>query len=307
MKKILYTAVLSLFGLVVMAQNDVQYTHHLFNRLAYNPAYAGSQCAPVLNGTYRNQWAGLDKAPETGRLEFHTPFLGNRHGLGIGLTYDKAAIFRNTYVDLNYSYKIPISEKGTLALGIKGQFDNGRANFQDTNPLDLNDQFLSGGERTNTEFNIGVGAYYTQNNFYLGLSVPQLRESSFFDQVGISGDGDDFRTWYLMGGFVTDLSNNVKLIPGFLISQNSNAPFELDINANLVFMEKLWLGLNYRLGDSIDGLIQYQLSNRLRAGLSYDFTTTMLNNVSNGSVEANVNYMFGGGCNDNEISNLRFF
>jgi len=258
MKKILYTAVLSLFGLVVMAQNDVQYTHHLFNRLAYNPAYAGSQCAPVLNGTYRNQWAGLDKAPETGRLEFHTPFLGNRHGLGIGLTYDKAAIFRNTYVDLNYSYKIPISKKGTLALGIKGQFDNGRANFQDTNPLDLNDQFLSGGERT-------------------------------------------------MGGFVTDLSNNVKLIPGFLISQNSNAPFELDINANLVFMEKLWLGLNYRLGDSIDGLIQYQLSNRLRAGLSYDFTTTMLNNVSNGSVEANVNYMFGGGCNDNEISNLRFF
>jgi len=134
MKKILYTAVLSLFGLVVMAQNDVQYTHHLFNRLAYNPAYAGSQCAPVLNGTYRNQWAGLDKAPETGRLEFHTPFLGNRHGLGIGLTYDKAAIFRNTYVDLNYSYKIPISKKGTLALGIKGQFDNGRANFQDTNP-----------------------------------------------------------------------------------------------------------------------------------------------------------------------------
>jgi len=306
MKKILYTAILSLFGLVAMAQNDVQYTHHLFNRLAYNPAYAGSQCAPVLNGTYRNQWMGLDKAPETGRLEFHTPFLGDRHGLGIGLTYDKAAIFQNTYVDLNYAYKIPISDEGTLSLGIKGQFDNGRANWQDTNPLDLNDQFLSGGERTNTTFNVGVGAYYTQNNFYLGLSVPQLRKSSFFDQVGISGDGDDFRTWYLMGGFVTDLSNNVKLIPGFLVSYNANAPFEVDINANLVFMEKFWLGLNYRLGDSIDGLIQYQLSDRLRAGLSYDFTTTMLNTVSNGTVEANVNYMFGGGCN-NEISNLRFF
>ena len=135
----------------------------------------------------------------------------------------------------------------------------------------------------------------------MGLSVPQLRESTFFEQVGIS----NFRTYYLMGGIVTDIGQNVKLVPGFLISSNDNAPFELDINANLVFMEKFWVGLNYRLGDSIDGLIQYQLSDRLRAGISYDFTTTMLNTVSNGSVEVNASYLFGS-CNQ-EVSNLRFF
>lgn len=305
MKKILYTAVLSFFGFVAMAQNDVQYTHHLFNRLAYNPAFAGSQCAPVLNGTYRNQWMGLDKAPTTGRIEFHAPFSNQRSGFGIGLTRDEAAIFSNTYLDLNYAYRFNVSDEGKLAIGIKGQLDNGRANWQDTNPLDVGDQFLGNDDRTNTRFNVGLGLYYTQNNFYLGLSAPQLMKSSFYDRVGISGDGADYRTYYLMGGFVTDLSSNVKLIPGFLVSYNANAPFEVDLNANLVFMEKLWLGLNYRVGDSIDGLIQYQLSDRLRAGLSYDFTTTMLNMVSNGTVEVNANYMFGG-CNDN-ISNLRFF
>ena len=301
MNKILYTAVLLFFGFVAIAQNDVQYTHHLFNRLAYNPAYAGSLCAPALNGTYRNQWTGLDKAPETGRLEFHTPFGNGRSGFGVGITSDRAGIFRNNYIDLNYAYRFNISDEGTLAIGIKGQFDRGRADFQDTNPFDTGDQFLGTQERNSTEFNVGLGLYYTQNNFYLGLSVPQLRESTFFEQVGIS----NFRTYYLMGGFVTDIGSNVKLVPGFLISSNDNAPFELDVNANLVFMEKFWVGLNYRLGDSIDGLIQYQLSDRLRAGISYDFTTTMLNTVSNGSVEVNANYLFGS-CNQ-EVSNLRFF
>ena len=301
MKKILYTTFLLFFGLVAIAQNDVQYTHHLFNRLAYNPAYAGSLCAPALNGTYRNQWTGLDKAPETGRIEFHTPFGNGRSGFGVGLTSDRAGIFRNTYVDLNYAYRFNISDEGTLAIGIKGQFDRGRADFQDTNPFDTGDQFLGTEERSSTEFNVGLGLYYTQNNFYLGLSVPQLRESTFFEQVGIS----DFRTYYLMGGIVTDIGRNVKLVPGFLISYNNNAPIDLDLNANLVFMEKFWVGLNYRLGDSIDALVQYQLTDRLRAGISYDFTTSHLNNVSNGSVEVNANYLFGS-CNQ-EVSNLRFF
>lgn len=305
MKKILYTAILSLFGCLVMAQNDVQYTHHLFSRLAYNPAFAGSMCAPVVNGIYRNQWTGLDKAPETGRLEFHAPFGNGRSGFGIGLTRDQAGIFRNNYVDLNYAYRFNVSDKGKLSLGIKGQLDNGRADWTLTNPLDAGDQFLAAGERTETRFNIGLGAYYMQDNFYLGLSAPQLFKSSFFDQVGISGDDGNYRTWYLMGGFITDLSSNVKLVPGFLVSYNEGAPFELDVNANLVFMEKLWLGLNYRLGDSIDAMLQYQLTDRLRAGISYDFTTSMLNMVSNGTIEVNASYMFGT-CNE-EISNLRFF
>ena len=62
----------------------------------------------------------------------------------------------------------------------------------------------------------------------------------------------------------SDLSNNIKLVPGALISyQGKNAPFEFDINANLVFMDKLWVGLNYRHEDSIDGLIQYQISDKI--------------------------------------------
>ena len=58
MKRIIYTTAFLLFSLMAMAQNDVQYTNYLFNRLAYNPAYAGSGGVPVINAIYRDQWTG---------------------------------------------------------------------------------------------------------------------------------------------------------------------------------------------------------------------------------------------------------
>ena len=149
--------------------------------------------------------------------------------------------------------------------------------------------------------------YYTHNdNFYVGLSVPQLINTSFFQEVDISGDGNDFHTYYLMFGFAKDLTNNVKIVPGALISYNGrNTPFEFDINANLVFMDKFWVGLNYRFEDSIDALIQYQINDKIRAGFAYDFTTSDIRNHSNGSLEFLLSYGFTN--YSKNISNLRYF
>ncbi len=304
MKKIIYTAAFLLFGLTLLAQNDVQYTHYLFNKLNYNPAYAGSAGVPVLTGIYRNQWLGLDKAPTTATANFHTPIMCGRGGLGIGITTDKAAIFTNNFLDISYAYRFNVSEKGKLALGIGGQLEQGRADWARTNPIHSGDNFiLNANDRSSdVKGNVGLGAYFEYNNsFYIGLSVPQLLNSTFYRNEGIS----KYRTYYLMTGFVTSLSSNVRLMPGALVSFNQGAPFELDVNANLIFMDKLWVGLNYRLGDSLDGLIQYQLTNNLRAGLAYDFTTSELKNYSNGSLEFMLTYAFNNF--STKISDLRFF
>ena len=308
MKNFIYTFVLLLFGGSLFAQNDVQYTHYLFNKLGYNPAYAGSAGVPVATAIYRNQWLGLDKAPTTGTINYHTPIQCGRGGLGFGFTSDRAAIFRNNRLDAAYSYKFNTSEKGILSLGIGAQFEMGRANYQDTNPLDGGDQVILGGsdEFSQNRFNLGAGIYYEHNNkFYVGLSVPQLLNTTFFQDVNISGDIADFHTYYLMLGFVTDLSSKVKLMPGTLVSFQGNAPFEWDVNANLIFMDKFWLGFNYRLGDSFDALVQYQLTKDLRAGFAYDFTTSELNNFSNGTIEFMLTYSFNN--HSNNISNLRYF
>ena len=295
--RFLYTAAFLFVSLLAMAQNDVQYTHYVFNRMAYNPAYVGSEGIPVINALYRNQWLGFadDKAPKTGTINWNTPIQCGKGGLGLGFTADKAAIFNSNRLDAAYAYRIPVSEKGRLGLGIGAQLEFGRANFQRTNPLDIGDQTIFGAneEYNRTRINFGAGLYYTHNNnFYIGLSAPQLLNTSYFQDVGISGDGNDFHTYYLMTGFGVDLTENVQLVPGALISFHRNAPFEVDLNANFVFMQKLWLGVNYRAGDSIDGLIQYQLTDKLRAGFAYDFTTSEIRNYSNGTIEFLLRYAF---------------
>lgn len=312
MNKIIYTTAFLLFSLMAMAQNDVQYTHYLFNKLAYNPAYAGSEGRPVINALYRNQWTGGfadGKAPKTGTINYHTPIQCGRGGVGIGFTGDKAGIFNSNRLDGAYSYKFQVSEKGNLSLGLGAQLEFGNADYSLTNPVDAGDNIILNGndEYSKTRLNFGAGLYYTHNdNFYIGLSAPQLLNTSYYQDVSISGDGNDFHTYYLMLGFAKDLTNNVKIVPGAMISYNGkNVPFEFDVNANFVFMDKLWLGLNYRLGDSIDGLIQYQLTDQIRAGFAYDFTTSDIRRYSNGSLEFFLNYAFTN--YSNKISNVRYF
>ena len=93
-----------------------------------------------------------------------------------------------------------------------------------------------------------------------------------------------------------------------MVSFNAETPFELDVNANLIFMDAFWVGANYRLGDAISALVQYQFNPNFRIGTAFDFTMTELNSYSNGSVEIMLSYVFNKKLESAErINHLRFF
>ena len=95
-----------------------------------------------------------------------------------------------------------------------------------------------------------------------------------------------------------------------------NAPVDLDLNTTFIFVDKFWAGLSYRLGgdstqgigESIDLLVQYQISPMLRGGLSYDFTLSKLKDHSAGTVEVQLEYCFIPNKDLNKrLTNPRFF
>ena len=57
-------ALLFLGAVNVQAQQDAQYTQYMYNTVSVNPAYAGSRGHLSIAALYRNQWLGLDGAPE---------------------------------------------------------------------------------------------------------------------------------------------------------------------------------------------------------------------------------------------------
>jgi len=112
-------AVLYCVGL--SAQAEVQYSQFIFNKLAFNPGYAGSKEALTLGAIYRHQWQGINGAPRTFSAYTHAPFGDGKSGAALAVTSDRIGIVNNSYIDLAYSYRIKVGDEGKLSLGVQMQ------------------------------------------------------------------------------------------------------------------------------------------------------------------------------------------
>lgn len=99
------------------AQSDQHYTMFMYNKLLYNPAYAGSRDMLSLNGLYRRQWTDIEGAPRTMNLSadatvgsYMKPF--RKIALGISVVNEKIGVERNTAIRSYYAYRVQL--KGSL-------------------------------------------------------------------------------------------------------------------------------------------------------------------------------------------------
>ena len=140
--------------------------------------------------------------------------------------------------------------------------------------------------------NIGGGLYLHGNKGYFGISVPQLIESKHFDsKAGPSGYISSERLhYYIIGGYVFNLSDNLKFKPAVLNKIVLGAPAQVDLSANFLFNEKFTAGIAYRLSGAVSGLLGFQLTDQFFAGYSYDAEITTLSKYNTGSHEIFLRY-----------------
>ena len=118
---------------------------------------------------------------------------------------------------------------------------------------------------------------------------------------------------YFMTGLLWEISKNANLQPQILLKYAQNTPLDADLNLSLIFIEKLTLGLTYRIGgssvngagESLDLLFAIQASEQFLLGFSYDITLSELKSHSSGSLEAVVRLCLEG--KKGEAVNPRFF
>lgn len=314
---VLVMLVLGFCSVETIAQQDAQYTQYMYNPLSINPAYAGTREVFSVLGLYRTQWVGLDGAPTTGTFSLHSP-VGKRVGLGLNIVHDEIFIEKETYIDVDFSYTIDISEKGKLAFGIKGgahllDIDTKRAN---NGPYNIGDSSAEINIDNKFSPQVGAGAFYYGEKFYLGLSVPNILQTNHFDESSIVDTNNDISlsqssiaeeriNYYLLTGYVFTINEHLKLKPALLSKITTGAPLQVDVSANFLIYDKLTLGAAYRWSAALSAMAGFQISDQLMIGFGYDYETTELSRYNDGSYEVMLRYeLFK---RNDKMKNPRFF
>ena len=305
----------SMFG-----QQDPQYSMYMFNGLYHNPAYAGSKEALDVSVLYRNQWTGQfdGGAPQSGTLALHSPLSKKQLSLGVMVGYDHIG-YTDTYSLLAmFAYRIPIKNM-KLSFGLQGGFYNFSDNKNNSILYNPSDRILNVGDVVFAP-NFGAGVYLHSKRFYAGVSMPHILESNILDKYHIYGNDETFsklyRHLFATAGVVIGREDAiVKFKPSILVKWVSGVPKsvpDFDANFSVLFVDRFWLGVSARTGGNIAGpyisdivgIFEVLITQQLRAGYSYDYQTSTLNQISKGSHEFMLGYTFG--FDKNRFVNVRY-
>ena len=302
------------FG-VAQAQQNIQFTQYMFNSLAVNPAYAGYKESWNAQATHRMQWISLPGAPVTSQLSVDGLLNADSKNVGLGLqfTNDKLGPQSATSLYLDYAYRLPLDLDDTqrLCFGLGAGVTQYGLDGSVLDPVNADDPLLSGNYEYSYIPDLRFGIYYFSKKWYAGASVMDMlsgdKSNGLFNwQLDSTTNVLRKRHYYLMGGLLMDLTNELKLRPSVLYKTDLKGPGSLDVSLLLIMKDLLWVGASYRtalassssmgaasslaLQNSVSGLFRIQIAHDFYVGYSFDWALTQLNTVENGTHEITVGW-----------------
>ncbi len=322
MKKVCFlTSLLPLMVSVVYGQVPMLQSQYFQNAPAFNPALAGLETYWDIKAGYRQQWSGLEDAPESmffsaygllNHLEHHfydpkayslrisdpSQYGETEHTLeterkakkGIGgfVLQDAQGIFKQVSGQLNYAHHFPIGNSDAyLSLGAtlgltNYQIDFVRVRLRDMDNDRVYNSLLNNGS-SNTFLNGSWGLCYYTSEYYFSYGM-----ASVFSTV-ISGNKEVLQEnspqHQVMMGYRLNLNHHFALLPSGILRMGSGWPEEWMMNVKLRYADRFWVGAGYRNGGDIVGMFGLNFDHFLSVSYSYDLTTSNISDFNNGSHE----------------------
>lgn len=317
MKKILLIIMCLGFIQFAHSQQRPQYTQYIFNNFILNPAISGIENYIDVKAGYRSQWQGLEGAPETSYISVHAPLGKNflygtstsvpqsggtnpnsrsyvqtymasepHHGIGFHAVSDKAGPISRTDVNATYAYHMGLSSNVNLSLGVaagvsKIYLDRSKITLE--NP---NDQAIGTGDYDQLKPDLSAGVWLYGPRYFAGVAAQQLLASpiSFSDDESYD-QGKKVPHMFISAGYKVYLGDDFAAMPSAMVKVVSPVPVSIDVNMKLAYRDKFWMGGSYRKDDAFSAMAGFNVGSFMNLGYSYDFTTSGLNTVSNGSHE----------------------
>ena len=227
-------AILSLaFMLESHAQQEMLNTMFWNNYTIFNPAATGLFYKHQANATFRDQWEGVNGAPQTWIANYNAKIDGIHGGLGANYIYEDISVFHTTRVNVNYSYHFKVGENGILSAGFSGGLLFNKYSFTPQSSV------------TTTTFNANAGLVYKNDRLNIGLSTTNLNQLDY---------NKSFYTpalhYYLCADYLFTLGERFDLKPQVLLRTDA-VKFSCDLNVLAYYKKQFWLGVTYRTTDAI--------------------------------------------------------
>lgn len=289
-----------ILNLASFSQQDPQYTNYMYYKLGINPGYAGAEKA--ISGLLLNryQWEGFEGAPKTLVFSMDAaiqPF-GTQGGIGLNIISDQLGYEKNTQVSLSYAYKTSVSIGNLgigLSMGIMNKGYNGTWETVSNDGLEADiytapssDPAIPQEEVSQMAVDFGLGVYLSSNHYYVGASATHINQAA----IEFSDLASTYLTrhYYLMGGYNIKLSDPLFELQPSALFKTDLAGWQLDLNANLVYDERFWGGISYRVNDAVSLLMGLEMINGLKVGYSFDLVTSAIGRYGFGSHEIFITY-----------------
>jgi type IX secretion system PorP/SprF family membrane protein len=315
MKRIWLIVLFTISTLQLAAQQKPQYTQYVFDQLLVNPAVSGIENYTDVKAGYRSQWTGLQGAPVTSYFTINAPLGKNfiegdatqspsngdnplgrsftetymaaepHHGIGLTAVTDVAGPIRQTNIDATYAYHIGLTPTLNLAVGVSAGIANYTLNTSEIT-TEFSDPAINGGNYNQFKPDAGLGIWAYSSMYFLGASVQQLLPTTLnFSSNSAYNEGKTVPHFFFTGGYKIFLNDDITLLPSTMIKVVNPVPVTFDVNVKLAFRDHFWIGGSYRQDDAVAGMVGFNLGSFMSVGYSYDYTTSNLNTVSNGTHE----------------------
>lgn len=299
MKRTLFFLLTLIVTSTGFAQQDALYSQYMFNPFAINPAYAGSRGSYSSVLLHRSQWIGVQGAPLTQTFSLHTPAGEKGMAYGVNFVHDHIGPVRNFWGAFTGAYHVKM-KKAKLSFALRaGVFNTNldRSLLTFENPTD---QYNVTGKVGSVIPSFDFGAYYYRDRFYAGAAINHLTKHNF-NFSDYPSDSDLFlrRHYMLMTGCVFRAGKNVLLKPSLMMRYAEGSIPSLDINFSALIHQFWWIGASFRNSNSLVFLTEFNITDYLRVGYSFDLMLNALRTYNSGSHEIFIGFDFTAGSGKN--------
>ena len=292
MKKIFILILGVVSVITVSGQIDPQFSQNMFNKLANNPGFSGSRGVISTSVLHRSQWIGFaddgGAAASTQNFSIDAELPSLYGGVGLNVVKDNIAEFSNLGLQASYAYRTQLGV-GQIGMGMSvGMYQSG-LNGGALRSAQSGDPVIPTGNVKGSSLDIGAGVYYNTQDIYVGISSSHMTEPTIEWSEGNTINTLDLtRHYFLISGYYHEINSILSLNPSIYL-KSDGATSQLDLNTNLIYNNKMWGGVSYRLDEGLILLAGMNVNEDLRFGLGYD--VTIMNPMSN-SLEFMLGYNF---------------